>query len=143
MYKLTENGVIRLSDNAFIPADLGNRDYTDYLSWVDEGNTPLPIPKPSRESVVKGYVDAIQLYMDKEAQQHGYDSVHTAVSYAEESSVLKFQDEGKAFRAWRSLCWAYCYNLLDKYQEIEDAPTIQEIIGNLPLLEIKYTENNL
>jgi hypothetical protein len=34
--------VIRLSDNVFIPFDLGNNDYQKYLKWVAEGNTPLP-----------------------------------------------------------------------------------------------------
>jgi hypothetical protein len=43
MYKLTkENVVIRISDNAFIPSDLGNTDYQTYLKWVSEGNTPEP-----------------------------------------------------------------------------------------------------
>jgi len=36
------NGIIRLSDNAFIPFDLANTDYQAYLKWLDEGNTPLP-----------------------------------------------------------------------------------------------------
>ena len=31
--------VKRLSDNVFIPFDLANRDYQEYLEWVDEGNT--------------------------------------------------------------------------------------------------------
>jgi ATP-dependent Clp protease ATP-binding subunit ClpA len=44
----TPNGLIeskvvcRLSDNAFIPFDLANTDYQDYLKWLEEGNTPLP-----------------------------------------------------------------------------------------------------
>ena len=50
MYKLNknsrgeENGVIRLSDNAFIPFDPDNTDYQAYLKWLEEdpANQPLP-----------------------------------------------------------------------------------------------------
>ena len=49
MYKLIKNVfnneitvVKRLSDNAFIPFDLANTDYQEYLKWLEEGNTPLP-----------------------------------------------------------------------------------------------------
>lgn len=41
MYKLTDNDtIIRLSDNAFIPANPDNRDFAEYLEWKAEGNIP-------------------------------------------------------------------------------------------------------
>ena len=47
MYQLTSGDtIIRLSDNAFIPSDPGNRDYREYLDWLDAGNTPEPAPPP-------------------------------------------------------------------------------------------------
>jgi hypothetical protein len=49
MYKQTKNifggeqtSVIRTTDGACIPFDPDNTDYQQYLSWVAEGNTPLP-----------------------------------------------------------------------------------------------------
>ena len=35
-----ENIVKRTADNAFIPFDLNNTDYQEYLAWLEEGNTP-------------------------------------------------------------------------------------------------------
>ena len=41
-YTMDSPGIIRLSDNAQIPFEPGNRDYEKYLTWVEEGNTPEP-----------------------------------------------------------------------------------------------------
>jgi hypothetical protein len=47
MYQLTtSDSIVRLTDNAFIPQDGGNRDYREYLDWVEEGNEPEPSPAP-------------------------------------------------------------------------------------------------
>ena len=40
--KLNLEQVERLTDNAFIPFDLANTDYQEYLKWLAEGNEPLP-----------------------------------------------------------------------------------------------------
>lgn len=46
MYKLSNlnpsTSLIRLSDNSLIPPDPLNKDYQDYLAWVDDGNEPFP-----------------------------------------------------------------------------------------------------
>lgn len=41
MYQLTQQVIRRLSDGAWIPIDPANRDYQEYLRWLDEGNQPL------------------------------------------------------------------------------------------------------
>jgi hypothetical protein len=46
-YQLTQNDcILRLADNAVIPPDPANRDYAEYLAWLEEGNTPEPAPEP-------------------------------------------------------------------------------------------------
>ncbi len=46
-YRLTESGVQRLSDMAFIPATTKNADWRDYQKWLKEGNAPeAKLPKP-------------------------------------------------------------------------------------------------
>lgn len=49
------------------------------------------------------------------------------------SAVPKFQQEGLTLRAWRSLVWAKCYQLLDEVQSgMRGRMTPDQVIAELP-----------
>lgn len=90
-------------------------------------------PAPTQEQIASTYADAVQSHMDAAAKLAGYDDIKTAVTYADEPVVAKFQNEGAAFRAWRSLCWAYCYEQLASVEAgTRTQPTIDDLITELP-----------
>ena len=71
MYQLTEFGVIRLNDNAFIPDCADNRDWQEYQKWLDEGNTPEPMPPPPPDntlSLINGQARQDRIRQQKEQQ---------------------------------------------------------------------------
>ena len=96
------------------------------------------LTRPSKVADTKTQlIAAVQRCMDAQAQAHGYDDIFTAVTYAEESAVAKFQTEGKAFRAWRSAVWAFCYAYLDEVTAgTKPVPTEAELIALLPALSL-------
>lgn len=103
---------------------------------VDEyfSDTPVDIV-PSEEQLIDRFRSIIQGHLDEAAAQFGYDDIKTAVTYAEEPAVPKFQAEGKALRAWRSLVWAYGYEQIDGVQSgARTLPTPEELIAELPPL---------
>lgn len=55
--------ISRLSDNASIPLDTGNRDYQEYLAWVEAGNTPTPADGYTLEAI------RIQKWLEVKAQR--------------------------------------------------------------------------
>jgi hypothetical protein len=92
---------------------------------------------PTFDERAKALQDAVQEHMDAAARARGYDDVATAVTYAEEPAVPKFQAEGQAFRAWRSKVWAFCYWLLAEVaagRALE--PTPAALFAVLPTLEL-------
>lgn len=79
------------------------------------------------------YEYAVQEKLDSKAKEYGYDTILTAISYADEPSVAKFQKEGKALRQWRSKVWEYAYNELELVTSGKtEQPTLKEFIENLP-----------
>ncbi len=134
MYKLTNStSIIHIADGACIPSDPENTDYQAYLAWLAEGNTPEPAQQPTQVQIIESIKAAVQSHMDTTAQSLGYDDIKTAVTYAEEPAVPKFQAEGQALRAWRSLVWAKCYQLLDEVQSgMRGRMTPDQVIAELP-----------
>lgn len=55
MYKLLyqSTSVLRLTDNAVIPANNVNKDYQEYLVWITLGNTAQSADQPTAEQLAK------------------------------------------------------------------------------------------
>ena len=129
----TLGGIVRDSDGAFIPQDPQNTDYASYLLWVSQGNTPASPPGPTLEQLQSLLTDTVQSLMDTKAQSYHYDNLTTAVTYADEPAVPKFQEEGQAFRAWRSQVWASAYAILADVQAgTRGFPEVSEVPSLLP-----------
>jgi hypothetical protein len=126
-----QGGILRDSDGVTIPADPANSDYAAYLLWVSQGHTAtVQAPVVDLQALL---TDTVQSLMDAKAQSYHYDDLTTAVTYAEEPSVPKFQEEGQAFRAWRSQVWATAYSILGEVQAGHRSfPTVAEVPSLLP-----------
>jgi hypothetical protein len=99
---------------------------------------PAPMTFDERAASLRAHV---QEYMDSMARSLGYDDIKTAVTYADEPSVPKFQNEGRALRAWRSCVWLTCYELLDRVKAgAASEPSEATLTGLLPQLVIPPLE---
>ena len=84
--------------------------------------------------------NAVKHVLDSEAQKLNYDSCLSVCSYVD-TGVAKFDDEGKAFRAWRSAVWAKGYEILNSVLSGErEIPTEEELLAELPELVISYSK---
>jgi hypothetical protein len=132
-YTINSFGTItRDDDGAFIPADPDNADYAAFLKWKKEGNeaaTPASDPNALQATLTQ----AIQTMLDAKAQAYNYDTITTAVTYADEPAVEKFQTEGRAFRQWRSDTWAAAYAYLaDVAAGKKPFPNVSDLPSLLP-----------
>jgi len=93
-------------------------------------------PPPSVEQIIAQYEARVQLWLDEQARALGYDDIKSAVTYAEESAVEKFQQEGQALRRLRSLAWERCYEILNAVQAGQRSiPTEEELIAEMEALK--------
>ena len=111
----------------------GHRFHDQALMEVEDGLAeiiPYVEPLPTQDE----YTAAIQKHLDDLAVANGFDSIHTAASYADEPSVKSFQDHGIAMREWRSLVWESAYASLASFEESSGSqPSIAEVIAGLPV----------
>jgi len=107
----------------------------------DAAGLPILIDPPpaTRGQVIAAAVSSVQAHLDDAAQSLGYDDIKTAVTYADEPAVPKFQADGQALRAWRSLVWAQAYATLDAVEAGKrEQPTIEQFIAELPEFVLAY-----
>ncbi|MGE0333107.1 MAG: hypothetical protein AB7P37_20695 [Ramlibacter sp.] len=95
---------------------------------------PAPAPAPAGlDLVARQLVLVVDDHINSTARGLGYESIVTAVSYATEPAVPRFQSEGIALRAWRSLVYARLYELqAEALAGARPIPTPTELIGLLP-----------
>lgn len=114
----------------------GKRIVPDANGYPVAQDPPAP-PAPTAEQIRAARVAAVQAHLDATAQSAGYDNIYTACTYADEPAVAKFQAEGQAFRAWRSLVWAHCHQVLADVQAgVRGIPSAAELIAELPALNL-------
>lgn len=97
-------------------------------------DAPVPPPEEAETDGAR-FVRAqglAQAQLDSVARSMGYDSILTAVTYAEEASVPKFQIEGKRLRQWRSLVWQECYTILAEVHAGATMPDENAFLARLP-----------
>tara|TARA_R110002126_G_scaffold10384_3_gene47293 strand:- start:722 stop:1021 length:300 start_codon:yes stop_codon:yes gene_type:complete len=77
---------------------------------------------------------AVGDHIDAQATAEGFDSIVTAVTYADEPADQVNQAKGVALREWRSLCWEYCRTELTAWQSTGVEPVVEDLIAGLPVL---------
>ena len=115
----------------------GKLSYSDYIEIV---GSEIDVNALNAEETQKFLTAAVQNHMDLEASKLGYDNCNSVCTYVD-TGVQKFDDEGRAFRAWRSQVWAKGYEILAEVQAGQrEIPTAEELLAELPELVIEYTE---
>lgn len=138
-YTLEVNtGIVRRNSDGVAVAptsDMEGADYLGWIAWCDAGNSPVEViaePPVDLAVVEADMARAVQHILDSTANSRGYDSVLSAVSYAN-SVIPQFAADAAAFSLWRDQCWAYAYQVLADVQGGQRGiPTLDEFLAELP-----------
>lgn len=107
----------------------------------DEYESIVAVPYGDTPEEVQAMLTAkVQKYLDTTAQKLGYDSCLSVCSYVN-TGVAKFDEEGEAFRKWRSAVWAKGYEIVAQVQAgAREVPSEEELFAELPAIELDREE---
>lgn len=101
----------------------------------DENGNPVLVERVlSDEELIASYTGAVQLHLDNFAKGRGYDGIMSATTYVS-SNVVRFANDASAAMLARDNTWQTCYQILaDVSSGARPAPTVDELIDELPEL---------
>lgn len=105
------------------------------IGWIrqedDSFVAPEPIiPVPTEQD----YANAVQRHIDSIARSKNYSDGVSLASYVS-STISTWATEAATFIAWRDSVWSYVFQVQQQVQqEIRPAPTIEELISELPVI---------
>jgi hypothetical protein len=141
MYQLTTGTSIkRVSDGAFIPNDPGNRDYREYLDWLEAGNTPEPAPPPPPPSYVAFWEGLLATDVYQAIREQA------AVSLAMNTAATEFialLGDAKAGRVYEAAIQSSIDSILDNGTFTEDDLDQFQSLLELGNLDDIYTVGSL
>lgn len=130
----TELEPLREKDGYHVKWDGKKWEYEEVIKEIE--------PEPEQhvltaEEIRKSYSDKLGSVMDTKAQEYGYDSILTAVTYAD-STIEKFAKEGGAFKVWRDNVYATGYAYLAEIEAGKKAipATDEEFIALIPVFTL-------
>lgn len=133
----TGRPINEIFDAVFVWVDITDVDPKPSEGWIYDGAlfSPPSTVQPDPVEVEKEKKALVQDYLDGTARTLRYDSIANAITYAEEPAVPKFQAEGRALRAWRSMVWQEFFALLEDVDSgSRMMPTNEDIISLMPKL---------
>jgi len=111
------------------------------IKWREDGTPYLDDPPPpTMDETQARYTAAIQARLDGFAQTRGYDSIHTAATYAN-STDPQFRAEGEMCLALRDATWRACYAVMGAVLAGQrPLPSLDDLLSELPPLVWPETE---
>lgn len=104
MYKYSNDVILRIADNAFIPIDPENRDYAEYLRWADAGGVTLPEFTAEELEYIAADKAATTESEWRAAEMQAAQQTVTAIEFGDDSSpgtAADWKAYWLALRAWK------------------------------------------